>query len=670
MKRLLLVALALLTVLSSAACGGELPEDTASADSFKQDWLYISDFDYKTVYDITNSTAISVMSEMLGRIEEAVGTKPASSHSGNPESEYELQFALKSGREASETVYGEVMRYASASRSAYIIRAVENDVVVAVSDNNALRVAADRMVEFTHSGKFLIPEDIDEVVVFDTDSYLRQGTVEKLDSAAIGGDATLKSLCVNGSPVLGFDKAKTEYNAAVESPTGAKIEAVATESGAYVDISTSGNVTEIKVTSINRKNERVYKVSAFERVESEVVNKNGANAIVTYVIDDGNIDTAKFIQNKMAPKYPSLSASFALITKNLATLDITTNPDGTKEYTKDGDGFYTYKKNESQWSFWQQFTADLGDDGYELVSHSHTHKYWGENDNGGTFDYYNTAGEKFTSEDFPKGSVSKEFLASQQIIQDLDPTQKVATFVRSGLTAGGKNVKYSDTFWDAIPNSGAYIGARGTYTYPDRPLDMINKVEEFADPLGRFRLKSYMVQHYNTSATVKTTNANSGPAECLAAGIPYWTDYIDTAVENNAWAAFCIHTIKPDNYDARSGHYIFESQADELFAYTEKLSKENKVWVANLTDAFVYVNERSTSTVESYVDENGKLAVNLDDKEEGSIYNMALTVKVTLPVGKTSASLDGKALKSFVENGRTCIYVDVVPGNSVLIDMK
>ena len=102
----------------------------------------------------------------------------------------------------------------------------------------------------------------------------------------------------------------------------------------------------------------------------------------------------------------------------------------------------------------------------------------------------------------------------------------------------------------------------------------------------------------------------------------------------------------------------------------KKLSKENKVWVANLTDAFVYVNQRSTSSVESYVDGNGKLAVNLDDKEEGSIYNMALTVKVTLPAGKTSASLEGKALKSFVENGKTCIYVDVVPGNSVLIDMK
>ena len=672
MKRIFLILAAVLIALALVACGGpsDIPEDTGSADAFEQEWLYITDLGYTAIYDLTNSTAISMMTDMLGKIEALAGAKPSSSHSGNPESELEMQFGLKSGRSASETAYKEVMKYADASRSAYIIRAVGNDVVVVASDNNALKIAAERMVEFAHSGKFLIPADINEIAVFDTDTYLRQGTVEKLDADAIGADAGLKSLSVNGTPVLGFSRDKTDYAVAVEGVSSVNVSAITSEAGAAVSVKTEGNTTTVVVISIDGKNERVYTVKAYEKVESEVVNKDGAKAIVTYVIDDGNKETATFIKEKMAPKYPSLTASFALITKNLATLDIKTNDDGTREYAKDADGFYTYKKNESNWAFWQDIAATLGAEGYELVSHTHTHSYWGENDNGGTFKYYNTAGDEFVSEDFPKGNVSKEFLASQQIIQDLDPNQTAYTFVRSGLTAGGKNVAYSDTFWDAIQNSGAYIGARGTYTYPNKPLDMINKFETFANVADRFFLKSYMVQHYNTSPTVKTTQADSGPAECLTAGIPYWTNYIDVAVENNAWAAFCIHTITPDTYDARSGHYIYESPADEPLAYTQKLAAENKVWVANLTDAFVYVNERSTATVESYVDESGNVVVSLDDREEGSVYNMALTVKVALPDGKNGATVDGKALTAFSENGKTYVYVNVVPGNTATLEVK
>ena len=669
MKRIFLIFASALLALALVACGGDMPVDTTD-ETATAEVIDVIDEGYKVVYDITDSTAIATMTQMLGDINTAVGAKPASSNSGAPATQKEIQFGLKSGRDEAASLYGEIMKYANAQRGVYAIRVVGEKIVVSASDKDALKIAASVIAGFAEGGKLLVPKNLDMLAVYDTDAYLRQGTVEMLDADAIGADAGLKSLSVNGTPVLGFSRDKTDYAVAVEGVSSVNVSAITSEAGAAVSVKTEGNTTTVVVISIDGKNERVYTVKAYEKLESEVVNKDGAKAIVTYVIDDGNKETATFIKEKMAPKYPSLTASFALITKNLATLDIKTNDDGTREYAKDADGFYTYKKNESNWAFWQDIAATLGAEGYELVSHTHTHSYWGENDNGGTFKYYNTAGDEFVSEDFPKGNVSKEFLASQQIIQDLDPNQTAYTFVRSGLTAGGKNVKYSDTFWDAIQNSGAYIGARGTYTYPDRPLDMINKFETFANVADRFFLKSYMVQHYNTSPTVKTTQADSGPAECLAAGIPYWTNYIDVAVENNAWAAFCIHTIKPDTYDTRSGHYIYESQADELFAYTEKLAAENKVWVANLTDAFVYVNERSTATVESYVDESGNVVVSLDDREEGSVYNMALTVKVALPDGKNGATVDGKALTAFSENGKTYVYVNVVPGNTATLEVK
>jgi hypothetical protein len=141
------------------------------------------------------------------------------------------------------------------------------------------------------------------------------------------------------------------------------------------------------------------------------------------------------------------------------------------------------------------------------------------------------------------------------------------------------------------------------------------------------------------------------------------------AVENSAWAAFCIHTIRPDNH-VGSGHYIFESQADELFAYTDKLSEENKVWVANLTDAYLYAIERATSSVEAYEDANGNVSVLLSCSETADIYNMPLTVRVRLPEGKQSAELDGKALTTVTENGDVYAYVDLAPNSRVTVLTK
>ncbi len=668
MRKILCLLLAIFTVISLVACGdaGNTAVTDKVGDSYNEstEILDIIDSGYKIVYDLSDSNAIAVMSELQTKINEAVGVKPSSLNSGNAEIECEIQFGLKQGRAEAEQVYKEVSGYADGNREAYIIRAVGKKLVVSASDKSALKLAADELIGYAENGKFILPADIDKVVVYDAEAYLKEGKVIALDAEKIGADVSLAGIKLNGNEVVGFSPDKTEFGVAAENPSQAQIELVTAEAGAQVSAVCDGNTFVFTVKSINGKNEKVYTVKAFEKIETQVVNKGGADATVTYVIDDGDQQTATFILEKMAPKYPSLTASFALVTNKLATLDIVTNPDGTKEYAKDENGFYTYKKNESTWAFWEKAAQNKN---FELVSHSHTHKYWGEDDNGGTFTYYNTAGEAFTSENFPKGSVAKEFVASKQIIQDLDPTQSASVFVRSGLSAGGKNVDYSPTFWDEIETSGAYIGARGTYTYPSTPKVMVNEFSNIM--VDKVKLKSYMVQHYNTNPSVKTTQADSGPAECLAAGIPYWTNYIDEAVKMKGWAAFCIHTIRPDTHDTRSGHYIFQSQADELFAYTEKLAAENKVWVAPLCEGMAYAVEWASAKSAAYID-GDKITVSLDDEAEGADFNVALTVKTALPAGKTSASVNGAALKTVTENGKLYAYVDVVPGTSVSVDVK
>ena len=664
MKKLLCFTVAIITLLSLVACSSTKQQNDNTPPPAESPALDVIGLGHKVVYDISDSNAVSVMSDMLSKIQAKLGVKPSSMNSNNPEAEYEIQLGIKSGRPESEAVYKEVEGYSNSERSVYIIRADGKKIVIGASDRASLELAVNKLIDsFVTDTEFKVPSSLDLTVVYDKDAYAREGLVKELDANAIGSDATLNDLKVNGISVIGFSPNKTQYNVAVSGTANLFVDAVTSETGADATVAFNETKVTVKVKSINQKNEKVYVMNLFEKIESEVVNKNGADATVTFVIDDGDQKTATFIVEEMASKYPSLTASFALITNKLATLDIVTNEDGTKEYAKDEDGFYTYTKNQSVWSFWEDIAKNKS---FELVSHSYSHKYWGENDNGGTFDYYNTAGEKFTSESFPIGSVSKEFVASKQIIQDLDPNQLAAAFVRTGLTAGGKNVDYSATFWDPIETSGAYIGARGTYTYPDRPRDMVNVFSEFDDHAVRNKIKSYMVQHYNTNPNQKTTQADSGPAECLAAGIPYWTNYIDTAVEMKGWAAFCIHTIRPDNHDTRSGHYIYETQADKLFAHTDKLAQENKVWVATLSEGMIYAIEWSSARSEAYID-NGNIVVGLEHGETGSYFNMPLTVKVELPAGKTSASVGESELKTFSENGKTFVYVDVTPGSRVSI---
>ena len=71
---------------------------------------------------------------------------------------------------------------------------------------------------------------------------------------------------------------------------------------------------------------------------AEIVNKDGADAVITYVIDDGDKATGTFAK-QMLQKYQNLSFSFAVPTKNFATL--TESSDGS-EYVMTEDGKYVY----------------------------------------------------------------------------------------------------------------------------------------------------------------------------------------------------------------------------------------------------------------------------------------------------------------------------------------
>ena len=430
-----------------------------------------------------------------------------------------------------------------------------------------------------------------------------------------------------------------------------------------------GNTVTVTVTSYNGVNVKTYKFTAYNKVESQVVNKNGADGMVTYVFDDGDTASATIV-TKLSEKYPSITGSFALITSRLATLSTVEGEegDGLLEYEFDEEGNYVYTKINDKWDYWQTLLADYP--AFEAVNHTHTHAYIGEDDNGGSYVYKSTAGNAYTSSVFPKGNVTKEYYASNQILRELG--QRALTMVGAGLTApDGNMINYTESYKNLPQTSGAFIGKRTTYTYPKTPEVMVNKISDFTDEYNRFNVKAYMVQHYNASSTApaSTSAADYSREACLEAGVGYWTTYIDKAVEMGEWAAFCFHNVKADTHTGTTGHFVFESQLDEVFKHCDDLAKENKLWVASFTDACLYAFSRATSTVSSYVD-GDNVIVTLSDKEDDSIFTMPLTVKVALPEGKSEATVDGNALSTFVENGKTFAYVDVTPETSVTIAVK
>ena len=114
--------------------------------------------------------------------------------------------------------------------------------------------------------------------------------------------------------------------------------------------------------------------------------------------------------------------------------------------------------------------------------------------------------------------------------------------------------------------------------------------------------------------------------------------------------------------ESANGHNITEAQAEKLFKY----ALDNNVWVATNTDAILYFSEWSTSSVSAeYTD--GKINVTLTDNERDDVYNMALTVKVSVPDNWQSAT-DGSAAYEVLKdsNGVSYVLVDIVPDSGVV----
>ena len=389
---------------------------------------------------------------------------------------------------------------------------------------------------------------------------------------------------------------------------------------------------------------------------AEIVNKDGADAVVTFVIDDGNHPTATF-SKEMMEKYENLTFTYALWTKDFGTLTLTA--DGT-EYLME-DGRYVYTQNDTQIAN-QVFWWDILKNGRcEAVSHTHTHQFWGTNDDGGEFEYVKNNEEKVSTATMPKGSVTKELYGSMQILQDVFPqnrfpNQRYVSLVLPGIgvrttdfkTADGKNITTYLTYFNSLLTKSVqrdeYIGARSTFQVTDTASSASKVVlpESLRSVKSRMSVPAYMIVDSNKGAN----------------GVENWTAFIDHAVEKGGWACYCIHNI----LTTASGHYILQDDAEKLFAHTYG----KNIWVATFTDALMYYSQWSTAKVETSYS-GGKVSVTVKDSENDEVFNAPLTVKVTVPSKWTSATCDGETLEiRSDENGNKYVYVNIVPDSGAV----
>ena len=404
--------------------------------------------------------------------------------------------------------------------------------------------------------------------------------------------------------------------------------------------------------------------TSYNSLSAEIVNQGGAAGTVAFVIDDGQQATAAFAKT-MIEKYGDLKLTFAINGNALATLTTKTE-NGVTEYVMN-DGRYTYTVNETNLAFW----LDIVKTGRaEVISHTFTHAFAGTNDDGGVFEYVNN-NEDFirTSSSMPKGSLSKEILATNQVLRELGVNETPLTLAHAGIgvrtadyTVNGKKITTYKTYFNEVLakaiDDGLMIGTRNNFIVSN-DSQLANKIYTPADVYaGRVSgVPAFMIEDWTDPVISQNASYRSD--------INSWKTHINNAMEQGGLAAFCIHNIS----DTQEGfHHIDESQAEELFKY----AAESNVAVMNFTEAVMYYLEWNAASISTKLYKDEYIVVSIFDGLDNNIYNEALTVKVYLPTGFSGTpTLDGNALTVSTDANGSFVLVDVVPDTAdVIINLK
>ncbi len=603
-----------------------------------------------TFFCASTETAVrESFANLIYRIAKATGKQPIVAAS---ESEANVIFGV-----ADYTALG-----AGSVVGRYEIAMKHGKLFITAGNVESLNIAKDRLLSYNTASGIIISKTINESYMFNIYDY-RVGKTNVYTPTDLANLTLLSEVKIDGAVMTGFNPTKNSYSLK-SNGTYPMISATAVNSNATVNVvqATADNAVAKITVSVNSL-KRVYSFNFYSdtvsSVGASIVHKNGAKGTICFVIDDGTESTANFMYNNIFGKegYENITATFALITKKVATMNTTTDENGKTVYVIDENGKYSYTEIDGKFDFWRKILATGKAD---LASHTQTHTYEGDNDSGGIFVYKKNDGTYAQTADLPEGNVTMELVASNQIVMDIAGKDDSIALILPGVGA-----PHSGYFNNLYLECGEYLVSRGTFGAGVVVTDYNSRIY-LPEELTNSNLKSlaaYMIEHYTTDPA-GSTDKNSTNEECLAAGIQNWTDFMDTAIETGGWASFCIHEIRPDNYTG-SDHHIYESQAKQLFAYANAYGDD--AWIASYNDASKYYVEWSKSTVSSKIHDNSVITVALETDLTDPRYDMALTVRVEIPKSWAGATLDGENLNILSDENGSYVLVDILPGSSVQI---
>jgi hypothetical protein len=464
--------------------------------------------------------------------------------------------------------------------------------------------------------------------------------------------STLAGITIGYDVLGGFASDVLEYTVDIDVNAGYPFVGAAADSPtALLTVvqasSLNGGVATVTVVSADGTSTTVYKVrfnvTGTFNTTAEVVGKDGTDGTVTFVVDDGDHATAEFTATMME-KYADLKFTYAILVNKLATLKTVYDPElGKYVYVMDEDGNYTYTVNQTEVEFWNHLIDNYGT---EVISHTYTHQFWGNDDNGGVQYYIDSNGNLKTSKNLTVGSATAEIYASIQILEDLLGIRAI-THTVPGIGVKTDDTTVGDTIYKTY------------YTYYRQLLDEALASGAIVNLIGNTKgVSTNNITEYVTKDNIKDP---AGVARLFVRpddNKSAWTQFIDNAAANDGWATFCIHKITPQ---ATSGHYILESDAEMLFAH----AASKNVWIANYTEAALYYAEWASAKVTSTY-EDGKISVTLTDSEDNTVYDEELTVKVYVPATWSSASVNGEELTVHTEDGASFVYVNVLPDSGTV----
>ena len=632
---------------------------------------------YKIVYNSQNLREMNAAEVFFEDFFDKCGVSLDMEAYTGGEFDYEIQIGTLKTRSEYISKKSTLERHATSGIGVCVISSDKNRLSVFSSTPTALSLGTAELLKLIDSeGKY--EAGLDKLIIFDLRKYERTGEVVGYTLEDLSSFSSATSISVNNKPLTDFSPEVLEYSYEIaykdSYPTVSVTPLTNSAKVSYEQASDSnGGIATVTVTSGNTESVTVYKIKIntnyYRTLDAQIVNRGGASGAVSFVIDDGNQPTATFAKS-MLQKYERLKLGFAIKGNSVASLN-TKNTDGATEYEMK-DGKYTYTVNQANLNFWLDIKATGK---AEILNHTFTHAFHGTNDDGGVFEYVKNGEDKVTtSSSFPKGSSTKEILATKQVLFELGLSDSPLTLIHAGIgvrtqdyTVLGQKIITYKTYLNKVLSEaierGEIIGSRGTFTVTDdSQLESKIITPKTAYERRLSGVPAFMIEDYTDDTIV---------GAAYKSDINSWKTHINNAIAKGGLACFCIHNIS----DTQKGlHHIDKSQAEELFKYADGLLS---LAIMNFTEAMKYYHEWNQATVTATAYKDEYITVSVTDTLDNSVYDEALTVKVYLPEffgdeAKLACGTNELPLRvSSDANGRF-VLVDTVPdsGDLKIVSVK